>query len=111
MDADGLALATAISAWGNFLWLAPHLRRLVGEPAPAGQKDRPSGASRLTRIVVSGLVAIGVALALYKGLGFVPESTSALAFAIAVSLCCYGLCAIMLRVPEAVLLVRRLRGG
>ena len=93
------------------MWLAPHFGRVLGQPAPAGTQDRPSGASRLGRIAVSALVAVGLALALYKGLGFVPESTSALAFAIAVSLCCYGLCAVVLRVPEALLLVRRVRGG
>jgi putative peptidoglycan lipid II flippase len=111
MDADGLALATAISTWGNFLWLAPHLRRTLGEAGAARPKDRQSGASRLLRIVVSALVAVGLALALYKGLGFVPESTSALAFAVAVSLCCYSLCAVVLRIPEALLLLRRVRGG
>jgi putative peptidoglycan lipid II flippase len=111
MDADGLALATAISAWGNLLWLAPHLRRLVGPAGDAKPAGLPSGAARLARICLASFLAVGAALALYRGLGFVPESVSALALAIAVSLCIYSVCAIALRLPEALLLVRRLRGG
>lgn len=110
MDADGLALATAISAWGNLVCLAPHLGRMVGQASPVGPENRPSGASRLGRIVVSACVAVGSALAVHRGFGFASESVSALAFAIAVALCSYGVCATALRVPEAVHLVRRLRG-
>ncbi|MEW6074184.1 MAG: murein biosynthesis integral membrane protein MurJ, partial [Planctomycetota bacterium] len=35
MDADGLALSTAVTAWGNLLWLSVGLRRRVGLPASA----------------------------------------------------------------------------
>ena len=62
MDADGLALATAITSWGNLVWLRAGLRRRLGLPAPE------SGApSRLARVGLASIVSGAAALALHAG--------------------------------------------
>ncbi|MDZ4774416.1 MAG: murein biosynthesis integral membrane protein MurJ [Planctomycetota bacterium] len=113
MDADGLALATAISAWGNVILLTPYLRRALGSTdvsnASASTPKRASGVSRVSRIVVSALAAVGLAYALHRVLGFEANSASALALSIAIAVCAYAGITLSLGVPEAAHLVRRLR--
>ncbi|MBL8858751.1 MAG: murein biosynthesis integral membrane protein MurJ [Planctomycetes bacterium] len=111
MDADGLALATAITAWGNLAWLAPHLERrlsLPGLPGPGG----PSGLfPRLVRVSGCAVVAVGLAVLVRRILGGAPDSAAGLAAAIAVALVVYMTCAISIGLPEARHLWRKVRGG
>lgn len=107
MDADGLALATALTTWGNLALLAPLVRRRLrtGEGTPPTGRER--AVSRLGRIALAALVAVGLAVLTHRALEASTHAVTALAAAIAVALCSYGVCALLLRVQEAQTLIRR----
>lgn len=95
MDADGLALATALTSWGNLFLLLPGLRTKFGlPPAETGT------VLRLLKISVAALVAALSALGVYRWMAGERASATFLLLAIAVSIAIYGLLAHLLRVPE-----------
>ncbi len=109
MDADGLALATAITAWGNLALLGPLLRRRLGVPPAERAVGRPGPGFRLSRIVLAAALSVGLAFLTHQALGRGPDSALALGLAIGVALCSYGTCALLLHLPEAEHLLSRLR--
>lgn len=58
MDADGLALGTALASWGNLLWLWPGLARALG--ASGLELEAPS---RVGRMLLASALAAGAAWA------------------------------------------------
>ncbi len=106
MDIGGLALATALTSWGNLMLLLPGLERRLGLP-PADQSMR-------RRLATIGLAALGSCLAargLYWALAPDAHSALALAASIAVSALVYGLSAEWLAIPEWRHMTARWRGG
>jgi putative peptidoglycan lipid II flippase len=95
MDADGLALSTAICAWLNLLLLLPALRRLVG---PSGDPKRIGG--RLARILLASGAAVGLAWLCWAFLGSACSMAVALLSCIALAAVSYALFCQLLRVPE-----------
>jgi putative peptidoglycan lipid II flippase len=104
MDIDGLALATAITAWGNLLLLAPGLHRRLGLP--------PAQAGFLPRLLRVTLAAGGSSLAA-RGLFEIWKNeahpTLTLLASIGVSLVLFAVSAHVLRIPEWNHLVHRVR--
>lgn len=109
MDADGLALATALTTWGNLALLGPQLRRRLGDlgAPPATGRARPL--SRLGRIVLASGVAVALALGVHRLFGTGLHPALALGSAIAVALGAYMLCALLLRLQEAERMIQRWR--
>lgn len=109
-DADGLALATAITTWANLLLLWPGLRsRFTVEHDPARPKE-PSGAfARLAKMLVAGGVAASVAWGTYRLLAPDRDSASSLAIAIGASIATYAAAAHVMRLPEWRHVIGRLR--
>jgi peptidoglycan biosynthesis protein MviN/MurJ (putative lipid II flippase) len=95
MDADGLALATAICAWINLLALLPALARRAGPSA--GRRAIPG---RLARILCAAVVAVGSARAVWAFLGNVCGPTLALLSCILLAGALYALLAQLLGIPE-----------
>jgi putative peptidoglycan lipid II flippase len=95
MDADGLALATALTSWGNLFFLLPGLRTRFGLP-----RAEPGTVLRLVKITAAALVAALAALGTYSALA--PERASALILmtAIGVSVATYATLVHVLGVPE-----------
>ena len=92
MDADGLALATALTTWANLLLLLPGLAR-VGLP-----KGAPGRAARLARVGLAAALATGAAAGAHA---LVPGTWSALAAAAGAGIGTHLLAARFLGVPEA----------
>jgi putative peptidoglycan lipid II flippase len=106
MDAGGLTLATATTAWANLLILSPGLRGRLGLPAAA-----PDFFPRLLRILAAALGSSGVAWLLYRSLHQGERHSAALLFAaIAASIAVYAVLCHLLRIPEWNHVVERVRG-
>lgn len=95
MDVDGLALATAVTSWGNLLLLLPGLTDRLGLPRAA-----PGFGASLVRTLgaslVCGLASFGTHAALH---GHVPRSVALLA-AMAAGGLAFALAARTLAAPE-----------
>jgi putative peptidoglycan lipid II flippase len=112
MDADGLALATALTSWGNLAWLSFGLRERLGLPPSEG-----GAASRLARVVVASIGSAGAALlaraAVTELLDLDPEvanrSVLALVASGASGIVAYLAAAKLLRIPEWVEFRERVR--
>ena len=103
MDVGGLALATALTAWGNLFLLLPGLRRL-GLPA-----CEPGLFVRLVRITLAALVSTVPARFVYHMLVHDGRSTIALAASILGSIALYAGAAELLAIPEWHHVTARLR--
>lgn len=104
MDADGLALSTAICAWLNLLLLLPALRRRIG-PSAAPRELR----ARLVRLLFASGVAVGAARLIWGFLGSHCGKTVALLSCIVLAGCFYALLCQLLDVPEWQAVLSRLR--
>jgi putative peptidoglycan lipid II flippase len=104
MDVDGLALATAITAWGNLLLLAPGLHRKLGLPA-AGADFLP----RLVRITAAAAASSITARGLFELAKDRSSPAVALLAAIGASVALFAVFSHALRIPEWSEFVRRLR--
>jgi putative peptidoglycan lipid II flippase len=104
MDADGLALSTALSAWLNLFLLLPVLRRRLG-PSPEGSRIY----GRLLRIALASTVSVGLARGLWEVLGSACGRTVALLSCIAAAGLSYALFCQLLEVPEWKAALARLR--
>ena len=106
MDADGLALATAIAAWANLALLWPGLRRRFG-PSPALELELVSARIRLAKILVAGAlsaaVAWGVDYLLFPSQG----PTISLFTAILAAVIAYAVAAQRAQLPEWLAVLRR----
>jgi putative peptidoglycan lipid II flippase len=95
MDIGGLALATALTSWGNLTLLLPGLVRKLGLPSADRTMRR--------RLATIALAAVGSCLAargLYSLLAPDAHSALALAASIAISALLYALSAEWLGIPE-----------
>lgn len=106
MDANGLALSTAITSWGNLALLLPGLRRNFDLP-PA----EPGTPWRLFQVTLCGAIAAGSALGVHSFVASAPTSAFALALAIAVALVVYVVCVHMMGLPQWRHLLSRVRRG
>jgi putative peptidoglycan lipid II flippase len=95
MDADGLALATAISSWGNLALLLPGLRGRLGLPASTQRWVR-----RLAPLVVAAVATGAAAWGVHAGLAARVPGPLALLAAIAAGGVAHFGSAALLRVPE-----------
>jgi putative peptidoglycan lipid II flippase len=102
MDVDGLALATAITAWGNLLLLAPGLHRKLGLPA-AGDDFLP----RLLRITAAAAGSSIAARGLFELVKDRSSSAVSLLVAIGASVALFAAFSHLLRIPEWGEFVRR----
>lgn len=106
MDADGLAVSTAITTWGNLALLLPGLRRRFALP--------PAQAGTGRHLLLVGLCAVisaGAALGVHSWLATGPESVLALTLSIVAALLAYGVCAQVLGLREWRHLMSRLGRG
>jgi putative peptidoglycan lipid II flippase len=106
MDADGLALSTALCAWLNLLLLLPVLRRRVGPSAESKQVRE-----RLVRILLASGAAVGCARLLWALLGSACGKTVALLLCITLASGGYALFCHLLGVREWRALLSRARNG
>jgi putative peptidoglycan lipid II flippase len=104
MDADGLALATAISSWGNLALLLPGLTRRHDLPRADGSW-RASVAKSIAASVACGLAAYLVHRALEPHVA----GGVALGASMLVGAAAFAAGAVLLRSPETGLLRRRFR--
>jgi putative peptidoglycan lipid II flippase len=104
MDADGLALSTAVCAWLNLFWLLPALRRQVG---PSAEGSRLLG--RLVRMLLAALASVGLARVFWAVLGSACGRAVSLLSCIALAGLLYALCCQLLGVSEWRALRSRLR--
>lgn len=95
MDIGGLALATALTSWGNLMLLLPGLERRLGLPAADRSMRR-----RLAMIATAAGGSCLAARGLYAVLAPGAHSSIALALCIAVSGVLYALSAQWLGIPE-----------
>lgn len=95
MDVAGLALSTAITAWGNLLLLAPALRRRLGLPSAA-----PDFVPRILRVLVAALLATLAARGAFELLGGGGTPTRALLLSIGLAVALFAALAHLLRIPE-----------
>lgn len=95
MDIGGLALATALTSWGNLMLLLPGLVHRLGLP-PADRSMR----RRLLTVAGASIGSCAAARALYSLLAPAAHSVVALVVSIAVSAVLYGLAAEFLGIPE-----------
>jgi len=105
MDVAGPTLATALTAWGNLLLLAPGLHRKLGLPAPAADLYR-----RLGRVALASVASALLARGLFQLLERDPRSPIALLVSIASSVALFAGFSHFLRIPEWGHLVRRVLG-
>ncbi|MCP3916695.1 MAG: murein biosynthesis integral membrane protein MurJ [bacterium] len=103
LDVEGLALATAISSWGNLALLLPGLTRRL--PGASGERVGASIARIAGAAAASGLAALGTHLAL----GGEPASPAHLVAAILCGVVVYALAARVLGVPQWALFRARFR--
>jgi putative peptidoglycan lipid II flippase len=110
MDADGLALATALSSWGNLLLLLPGLTRRHGLP-----RADPVWRSSVFKSIVASAVCAGAAVGV---LGVFDSADSpwqpgsdlvVLVIAIGLGAVGFALTAVLLRIPEVDVVRRRFR--
>jgi putative peptidoglycan lipid II flippase len=94
-DADGLALATALTSWGNLLLLLPALQHRLALP-----RERTGIGKRVAQICAAAAGAVGAGWALFQVLGGGGHRTLALALSIAASVVLYALFAHVLEIPE-----------
>jgi len=106
MDIDGLALSTAITAWGNLWLLAPGLRGRLGLP----QADA-AYLPRLLRVLAAAGASTLVARGLFEILRGEGSPALPLLASIGASVGLFAGLAHLLRIPEWEHLVGRLRGG
>ena len=114
LDTEGLALATALTSWGNLLILLPGLKRKLGLPGAA-----PGWVGRLARIALASLGSGAAAHFAWSALArpLVPESGPgatplvALAGAAVAGVASFAILAAVLRIPEWQSLLVRLRQG
>jgi putative peptidoglycan lipid II flippase len=106
MDVAGLALSTAIAAWGNLFLLGPALRRKLGLPASA-----PDFAPRILRVGLAALASTLLARGAFELLGGSRHPTSALLASIGIAIALFALAAQLLRIPEWTQIRARLRGA
>ncbi|HEV8112039.1 MAG TPA: murein biosynthesis integral membrane protein MurJ [Planctomycetota bacterium] len=106
MDIDGLALSTAITAWGNLWLLVPGLRGRLGLP-PADAAYLP----RLLRVLAAAGASTLVARGLFEILRGEGSPALPLLASIGASVGLFAGLAHLLRIPEWEHLVGRLRGG
>jgi len=104
MDVDGLALATATTSWLGLVLLLPGLRSRLQLPKGEARFWRPVGKMVFSALAM-GVTAFEVARVARPALG----KAAALAIAIGVGIAAYQILATVLRVPEAVTFVDRLR--
>jgi putative peptidoglycan lipid II flippase len=110
MDADGLALATAIAAWANLLLLWPGLRRRFTSSTTAASGT--SGArTRLAKILGAGTLSAGVAWGVEYLLSPSQGSAIGLFAAIGAAVTVYALAAHWARLPEWQVVLRRIGLG
>jgi putative peptidoglycan lipid II flippase len=95
MDANGLALSTAISAWVHLLILLPALRGRLGPSAQAAEIR-----SRLLRLLLASGVAVGLARVLWAFLARSCSTAVGLLSCIVFAVGAYALLCQLLRVPE-----------
>lgn len=102
MDADGLALATVVTTWGNLLLLLPGLRSRLG--LPAGNLPLTRLARMLVASAASGAAAYAahglVAMLLGSSGPAADRSALALLAASIVGIASYVTAAALLRLPE-----------
>jgi putative peptidoglycan lipid II flippase len=103
MDVDGLALATAITTWGNLALLAPGLGRKLG--LPAAQVDF---LPRLMRVGAAALLSTLAARGLFEILRGNSNPVLPLLAAIGTSVALFAWFSHLLRIPEFGDLLRRL---
>lgn len=108
MDVEGLALATALSAWANLLLLLPGLRHRFGPHEPSHGVP-----GRLARILIAAGGATGLGWLLWALLRNQLGQTTDLLLSIALTAAAYALLAQLLQIPEwrAVLDRARPRGA
>ncbi len=104
MDADGLALGTVISSWGNLILLLPGLTGRLSLP-----KSESAWARRL---FTQGTAAILCSVAAYFAHDALASHSKLLALtsAVATGASVYALSALLFRIPEAGAFLRRIRG-
>ncbi len=107
MDADGLALATAISAWANLVLLWPGLRRRFGS-SPELESGNVDGRLRLAKILAAGVLSAAVAWGVEFLLSQHQGRTISLFAAILAAVAVYGLAVHWARLPEWQLVLRRI---
>jgi len=110
MDVEGLALATALTTWGNLVWLLLLARARLAWPPGEGAR---SVAARIARVALAsaacGAAAGGVRHVLAEVLPSRGGATLALVAGIAAGVACFSLAARALGVPEWAELRSRLR--
>jgi peptidoglycan biosynthesis protein MviN/MurJ (putative lipid II flippase) len=106
MDVAGLALSTAITAWGNLFLLGPALRRKLGLPACA-----PDFAPRILRVSCAALASTLLARGAFELLGGARHPTFALLASIAIAIALFALAAHLLGIPEWMQIRARLTGA
>ncbi len=110
MDVAGLTIATAVTAWINFVWLARGMRTKLGLPG-----SEPELGRRIGKIALAALACALAAWAAQAGtaalLGVVEtrRSLAALLAGLVAAGLTYGACARLLAIPEGDEIVRRLR--
>ena len=104
MDVEGLALATAISAWVNLALLLPGLHRRLGPSAAPLHVP-----SRLLRILVAASAATGLGWLCWVFLGNGLGPTARLLLSIALTAAAYAGSAQLLGIPEWRALLNRAR--
>ena len=95
MDVAGLALATAITAWGNLFLLAPALRGRLGLPASA-----PDFTPRILRVSAAAAASVLLARGAFELLGGDRHPTRALLASIALAIGLFAASAHLLSIPE-----------
>jgi putative peptidoglycan lipid II flippase len=106
MDVAGLALSTAITAWGNLLLLGPALRRKLGLPASA-----PDFGPRIVRVAGAALASTLLARGAFELFGGEKRPTLALFASIGIAIALFAAAAELLRIPEWAQVRARLRGA
>src|SRR6185436_3549387 len=106
MDVAGLALATAITAWGNLLILGPALRRRLGLPSAP-----PDFATRILRVLAAAILATLTARGAFELLGGASHPTRALLLSIALAVGLFAALAHLLRIPEWAAVREKLAGS
>jgi putative peptidoglycan lipid II flippase len=104
MDADGLALSTALCAWLNLLLLLPALRERAGPSADSGRLRRG-----LLGILLASGAAVGASRLIWAFLGSRCGTAAALFTSIALAAALYALLCQLLRVPEWQAVLSRVR--
>ena len=105
MDADGLALATGLTSFGNLALLVPGLRGRLGLPAGA-----PGLVSSVGRMVVAGAACGAAAFLVESSLSERVGSLVSLGAAMGAGALLYGVLARVLAIPEWAGFATRIQG-